>query len=140
MNQRNSVSRYPERRFQGHTLRFLIQNNSPQGPDSEHLKFLTFYYGIKFRAIFCSRVLNFGNSLKSRKLVLAKISKNKVHNDMSVLCVVHSTYLVIANEHSSESLREGNHLVPVVTLALLSQLLTLPPASHMTVTIELPQN
>ena len=32
------------RRFQEGTLRVLIQNNSPQGPDSEHLKLLLFWY------------------------------------------------------------------------------------------------
>jgi len=52
---------------------------------SKHLKFFCFdiKYGInfrvfKFRAMFFSRVLNFAIILKSRKLVLAKISKNKV--------------------------------------------------------------
>jgi len=49
-------------------------------PDSEHFKnsyCFVFENGIKFRAIFCLRVLNFSNFLELRNLILAKISKNK---------------------------------------------------------------
>ena len=52
----------------------LIQNNSPQGPiNSEHLKFLLLSYGIKFRGIFFSRVLNLnrGELVRIRYLKLS---------------------------------------------------------------------
>ena len=51
----------PEIFFQGQIITVLILNNSPQGPvNSEHLtKILIFCYGIEFREIFFSCVLNF---------------------------------------------------------------------------------
>lgn len=53
-------------------------------PVSEHFKNYCFVFEngmFNFRAIFCMRVLNFENLIKlrkSRKLILLKISKNKV--------------------------------------------------------------
>ena len=50
-----------------------------------------FENGIKFGAIFCLRVLNFVNFLKSEKsrnLILAKIRKNKVVTLSRCLCSV----------------------------------------------------
>ena len=47
VNQRKCASIAEDRklrRFQEGALRVLIQNNSPQGPDSEHLKLLFFWY------------------------------------------------------------------------------------------------
>ena len=49
-------------------------------PDSEHFKHsycCVFENGFKFRGIFCLRVLNVANFLKSRNLILEKVSKNK---------------------------------------------------------------
>lgn len=57
-------------------------------PESEHFKnYYCFVFEngtFNFREIFCMRVLNFENLLKlrkSRKLILPKISKNKVINE-----------------------------------------------------------
>ena len=41
-------------------------------------------YEFKLRAIFCLRKFNFANFLKSRSLMLAKISKNKVFTTVSL--------------------------------------------------------
>ena len=49
-------------------------------PDLEHFKHsycCVFETGFKFRGIFCLRALNVANFLKSRKIILEKISKNK---------------------------------------------------------------
>ena len=49
-------------------------------PDLEHFKHsycCVFENGFKLRGIFCLRALNVANFLKSRNLILEKISKNK---------------------------------------------------------------